>query len=330
MSDRSASHSARRRTRAFWRAARLGLVLAVLLAAPVSSPPQTVAALPRAFTFRGGVEVIRVSLSVTDGRQRLVRGLAEGDFAIYEDGVRQEVAYFSPEPLPLSVSLLIDGSSSMGRADKLPVARRAASRIVEMLHPDDVAQVVQFDDRITVLQDFTSDRAALQEALRATRAAGSTGLRNALYVSLKQLRRQGGPEAPRRRAIVLLSDGVDTTSLVDEDQVLELARQADVGIYVVTLLTVSQFERERTLDKASYFLGTLARVSGGEAFYPRTLSELDSIYERVAEELRAQYTLGYVSRNERPDGRWRQILVRTPSRAKLQLRHKAGYYAIPG
>jgi VWFA-related protein len=307
----------------------LGLVFAVLLAAPVASPPQTVTA-ARALTFRGGVEVIRVSLSVTDGKQRLVRGLSEGDFAIYEDGVRQQLAHFSPEPLPLSVSLLIDGSSSMGRADKLPVARRAASRIVEMLHPGDVAQVVQFDDRITVLQDFTSDRAALQEALRATRAAGSTGLRNALYVSLKQLRRQGGPEAPRRRAIVLLSDGVDTTSLVDEEQVVELARQADVGIYVVTLLTVSQFERERTLAKVSYFLGTLARVSGGETFYPRTLSELESVYGRVAEELRAQYTLGYVSRNERQDGRWRQILVRTPSRAKLQLRHKLGYYAIPG
>jgi Ca-activated chloride channel family protein len=324
VSDRAASSS--RLLRAL--RASSGVAFAVLLALPAAGLAQTAAR--RAVTFRGGVEVIRVSLSVTDHKQQLVTGLSEGDFALYEDGVRQELAYFSPEPLPLSVSLLIDCSSSMGKSNKLPVAQQAGSRFVELLRPEDVAQVVQFNDRVAVLQDFTSDHTALQAALRSTHASGATGLLNALYVTLKQLRRQGVPEAPRRRAIVVLSDGVDTTSLVDEDQVLELARQSDVAVYTVALLSLSQFERQRTWEKVSYFLSTLARVSGGEVSYPQTLRELDSIYGRVGEELRGQYTLGYVSRNERQDGRWRQILVRTPSRTKLQLRHRLGYYPFPG
>lgn len=306
----------------------VGRIAALLLALPVLGLSQTVATRP-AFTFRGGVEVIRVSLSVTDHKRRLVRDLSASDFAVYEDGVRQQLSYFSPEPLPLSVSLLIDGSSSMGRSSKLQVAQRAGTRFVQMLRPEDVAEIVQFNDSMTVLQDFTSDRLALEAALRSTRASGSTGLRNAVYVTLKHLSRQGVPEAPRRRAIVVLSDGVDTTSLVDEDQVLELARQADAAIYVITL-TVSQVEHARTLEKAGYFLGTLARVSGGEAFYPRTLGELEDIYARVSEELRSQYTLGYVSRSDRQDGRWRQIQVLSPSRRNLLLRHKLGYYPFRG
>src|SRR5262249_29466838 len=157
------------------------LALATLFATPVARP-QAQTPPPRRPTFGVGVELIRLSLSVTDGRKRLVPGLSEGDFAIFEDGVRQDVAYFTSDPVPLSVALLIDCSASM--TEKLPVAQEAASRFVAALRPEDLGQVVQFNDRVTVLQDFTDSHAALDKAIRSTQASGTTVLYTALSVSL--------------------------------------------------------------------------------------------------------------------------------------------------
>jgi len=299
-----------------------------LVSLPVVGLGQTLVP-QHALSFRAGVEVIRLSLSVTDGKDRLVTGLDQDDFAVFEDGERQNISFFAREPAPLSVSLMIDCSSSMH--DKLKVAQAAGSRFVAALRPEDVGQVAQFNQRLTVLEDFTADQAALQAALRSTQASGSTALHNALYVILKELRRQGSAEAPRRRAIVLLSDGEDTTSLVDEDRVLELARQADVAVYAIALLGGLKQDRERRAAlEGIHFLRVLARESGGEAYFPRSLSQLDAVYERVAGELRNQYMVGYVPRNDGRDGLWHHIEVRTPSRAHLQVRHRLGYYSSGG
>jgi VWFA-related protein len=284
---------------------------------------------PRAPSFEAGIEVIRLSLSVTDGHNRLVTGLSGPDFVVFEDGVRQDVSFFTRDTLPLSVALLVDCSASMDA--KLPVAQEAGVRFVKTLRPEDLAQVVQFNDRSAVLQDFTADHPALEAALRRTRASGATVLYNALYVTLKQLRSQGRPDAPRRRAIVLLSDGEDTASVVDDDQVLELARQADVGVYVICLRPDRAQDRERiAFTQATYFLTALTRDTGGEVYFPSALSELDAVYGRIAEELRSQYTVGYVSGNDRRNGKWRHIVVRTVAHEDLRVRHKLGYYAAKG
>jgi Ca-activated chloride channel family protein len=307
----------------------LGLVAAgvALLAALTTG---VLAQTPRSPTiFPAGIEVIRLSLSVTDGRNRLITGLSETDFAVYEDGIRQDLSFFTSDALPLSVSLLVDCSASMD--ENLPVAQEAGARFVRTLRPEDLGQVVQFNDRSTVLQDFTPDRSALESAIRSTHASGPTVLYNTLYIALRQLRDQGSPAAPRRRAIVLLSDGEDTASLVGDDQVLELARQGDVGVYVIGLRSNRAQDHERIeFSQATYFLTTLTRDTGGEAYFPSSLSELDTIYGRVAEELRSQYTLGYVSHNERRDGRWRRIVVRGSARDDLHVRHRLGYYAARG
>ncbi len=304
------------------------LLLAPLLLVPLQSPGQATSP-QRTPSFGAGIDVISLNLSVTDARNRLITGLSEDDFAVFEDGIRQELSLFTREALPLSVALMVDCSASMD--EKLPVAQEAGSRFVRTLRPEDLGQVVQFNERTTVLQDFTADRAALEGAIRNTSASGSTALYNALYVTLKQLRNQGRPEAPRRRAIVLLSDGEDTASLVNDDQVLALARQADVGVYVIGLRPDRALDRQRAaFSQATYFLTTLTRDTGGEVYFPSSLSELDAVYERVAEELRSQYTVGYVSRNERRDGKWRRIVVRTPTHEDLRVRHKLGYYAARG
>jgi Ca-activated chloride channel family protein len=212
--------------------------------------------------------------------------------------------------------------------EKLPVAQSAAIRFTKTLRPQDAAQVVQFNDRATVLQDFTNEQAALEAAIMRTQAAGPTALHNALYIALKDLGRQKKAGELRRRAIVLLSDGEDTASLVTDEQVLELARTTEIGIYSISLR--SGRAQDRAFSQASYVLNSLSRETGGQVYTPNSLSELDSVYDRIAEELRTQYSLGYVSSNRRRDGKWRRIVVRVPERTDLQIRHKLGYYAPAG
>jgi Ca-activated chloride channel family protein len=301
------------------RTSLLALLLAVLAA---RAPAQA----PRTPTFGAGIEIINLNISVTDGRNHYVTDLREKDFAVYEDGIRQELSLFSHENLPISLVLMIDTSASMD--EKLPQAQAAAIRLVKTLRAQDRAEVIQFNDRITVLQDYTADQAALEAAIRSTRAAGPTALYNALYVALKDLDREKVAGELRRRAIVLLTDGEDTASLVTDDQALELARKTEINIYAISLRADRPQDRARlAFSQAEYVLTSLARETGGHPYFPNSLSELDAVYDRIAEELRTQYSLGYVSSNTRRDGKWRRIVVRTPDREDLQIRHKLGYYA---
>jgi len=277
-------------------------------------------------TFEVGIEVINLNLSVTDARNNYVTDLAEKDFAVFEDGIRQELSLFTHENLPISMAILMDVSASMD--EKLPQARAAAAKFAKTLRPQDAAQIVQFNDRATVLQEFTNDVAALEAAVHKTAASGPTALHNALYIALKDLGKQKKSGELKRRAIILLSDGEDTASLVSDEQVLELARKTEINIYAISLRPNRAQDRQRqAFSQAEYLLTALSRDTGGRVFFPNSLSELDSVYERIAEELRTQYSLGYVSSNRRKDGKWRRIVVRIPSRDELQVRHKLGYYA---
>ncbi len=308
------------------RAAFGWVVLCLCAGNAITASAQSATRLPM---FPTGIELIRLSISVTDGRNGYVTGLAEDNFAVFEDGIRQDLAYFTRDPLPLSVSLLVDCSVSM--EPNLKVAQAAGVHFVRTLGPQDLAQVVQFSDRMVVLEDFTADQPHLEAAIRNTQAAGPTALYNTLYVTLKQLASHGTPEAPRRRAIILLSDGEDTASLASDDQVLEQARAAEIAVYAIALRPNRPQEPLRVaFSQATHFLSALARETGGQAFFPNSLSELDGVYARVAEELRTQYTLGYVSNNARRDGKWRRIIVRTLGRGDLQVRHKIGYHAPRG
>jgi Ca-activated chloride channel family protein len=302
---------------------KLRIVGAVLLLAAEPLPAQ---APQRPPTFEVGIEVINLNLSVTDGRNNYVTDLAEKDFAVFEDGIRQELSLFTHENLPISMAILIDVSASM--EEKLPQARAAASKFVKTLRAQDSAEIVQFNDRATVLQDFTADVPALESAINRISASGPTALHNALYIALKDLGKQKKSGELKRRAVVLLSDGEDTASLVSDEQVLELARKTEINIYAISLRPNRAQDRQRqAFSQAEYLLSALTRDTGGRVFFPNSLSELDSVYDRIAEELRTQYNLGYVSSNRRKDGKWRRIVVRTPTRDELQVRHKLGYYA---
>jgi Ca-activated chloride channel family protein len=295
--------------------------LLLLVAAPaVAQAPQ------RPPTFEVGIEVINLNLSVTDARNRYVTDLTAKDFAVFEDGIRQELSLFTHENLPISMAVLIDCSASMD--EKLPTAQSAATRFIKTLRPEDAAEVIQFNDRATVLQGFTADHSTLEAAIRKTQAAGPTALHNALYIALKELGKEKKAGQLRRLAIVLLTDGEDTASLVTDEQVLELARKTEINIYCIRLAGDRAVDRLRpSFSQASYVLTSLSKETGGQDFFPAALNELEAVYDRIAEELRTQYSVGYVSSNRRTDGKWRRIVVRVPDRESTTVRHKLGYYA---
>jgi Ca-activated chloride channel family protein len=296
--------------------AAFALVVAALLAPAVSG--QGPRAGPPAFS--AAVELVRLDVSVlrTDGR--IVTNLDESDFEIHEDGAPQAPTLFVHRELPISLTLLLDSSASI--ADRLPLSKAAAAGFLEALRAQDDASVVAFDDRVRTLQSPTSDRAALRSAVEGISAGGSTGLYNALYAVLKTLPPGSRDTELRRRAIVLLSDGEDTSSLIWEEQVVELARHGEATIVVIDL-------RPRdAANRSARLLRLLSHESGGEVYNPDSIRDLDAVYSRIGEDLKSRYTIGYVSSNPSHDGRWRRIDVRVRGRGNLRVRHRTGYYSV--
>jgi VWFA-related protein len=300
--------------------------LPFLLVASLAPASLGAQARPQAPVFGTGIEIINLSLSVTDPRNNFVTDLGQRDFAVFEDGIRQELSLFTHENLPISMVLMIDTSASM--EEKLQTAQAAAIKFTKTLREQDVAQVVQFNDRATTLQPFTNDLSLLENAVKRTEASGPTALHNALYVALKDLMKDKKAAELRRRAIVLLSDGEDTASLVTDDQVLELAKKSEINIYAISLRPNRPQDRQRqAFSQAEYLVNSITRETGGRAYFPSSIGELESVYDRIAEELRTLYSVGYVSSNARRDGKWRRIVVRVPDREGITVRHKLGYYA---
>lgn len=304
---------------------RAGLAAAAVMAFPALAAAQGGGgyALPR---FGVDVEVVNLSVSVADAQRKHLTGLERRDFTILEDGVPQEVAVFDQQNVPLEVAILIDSSLSM--QPSMPIVQAAALRLVSALRPQDTARIVRFNHRHSVVQDFTSDHALLEAAVRSIRPEGATGLYNAVYLSLRELaRKPEDDQAIRKRAMVVLSDGADTTSLLSDDQVLDAARRAEVTVYAVGLrIADAGATPAPETSRARYFLTTLAGETGGEPFFPRSLAELDGVYDRIARELSMQYSLGYVSSNGERDGKWRRVVVHA-GRGGVVIRHRAGYYA---
>lgn len=304
------------------KSALAGAIVAVALAGGAYAETNATRRLP---TFSSTVDVVNLNVSVSDGRDRHITGLVPGDFKILEDGVPQQLCLFTQERLPISLAILVDSSLSM--QPNLPAVKTAAMRLVRALGPNDQAEIIQFNHKFTVLQDFTNDQAQLETAVRGINADGATGVYNALYFTLKDPRFRRKNDDMTRQAVVILSDGEDTSSLVSDDQVLELARKGNVTVFAISLRAprTSTFDTEAP-DRATFFLSALARETGGRSYFPAGLAQIDGVYDKIADELRTQYALGYVSSNPMRDGKWRRIAIEI-SQGNLMLRHKQGYYA---
>jgi len=310
----------------------LASALAILIATSVAgqSPSAPADQIP---VFRSGANLVALNVTVTDpGGRRYVTDLSRPDFAVYEDGVQQEVTFFESSKVPVDLILMLDTSSSM--ADKMQTVHTAAINFLKTLRPEDRGAVISFSDGVQILEPLISDRARLEQAVLQTTARGGTSLNNAIYVALRQF---GGATREtgtvRRRAIALLTDGDDTTSLVSFDDVMALARKTAVNIYTIGLQTASPIaghSTSRFLSKAQYQLKSLSQETGAEAFFPEQIGELQGVYGSIAQELSSQYSIGYASTNTRADGRFRHVSVRLASRPELKARVRAGYTADGG
>lgn len=277
--------------------------------------------------FRGGTDVVVLTITVFDSAKRLVAGLDQEDFQVYEDGILQQATNFSRQAQPIALSLVMDTSTSMEL--KLPIVHEAATGFVRRLGPNDVAQVIDFDSTAKILQGFTADHDMLERAIRQTEPGGSTSLYNAIYTSLSELRRMRavtGPD-PRRQAIVLLSDGEDTSSIVPYDDVLELAKRSEVVVYAIGIVD-KEAQKNAGWNEADFVLRSLAKETGGRAYSIVDVKQLPAIYSEVADELANQYTLAYVSKNAKRDGAWRKITVQV-ARGGMTARTKSGYFGPP-
>ncbi len=310
-------------TRSLMIAAGLAALVALGAGRPLSA--QAPQRKPSDSVFRAGVEMVSLNVTVLDQQQHYLTDLESRDFTILEDGARQDITYFNRMSLPIALSLLIDTSASMEQ--RLTIAQDAAIGFAKKLRPQDLAQVVDFDTRVEVLQGFTADTTALETAIRNTQAGGSTAMFNALYISLKELAkiRPRTEDDVHRRAVVVLSDGEDTSSLVTYDEVLDLAKRSATTIYAIGLQS-----RDNGLSKgfkeAEYVLRQLATETGGRVFFPQRAEDLAGIYGVIADELASQYVIGYASSNQKRDGSWRRLTVQV-NRTGTTARTKRGYFA---
>ena len=275
-------------------------------------------------TFRAGVDVVSLNVTVMDASNHYVTDLDEKNFSVFEDGVKQDVSFFTRKQQPIALSLLLDSSASM--EDKLPTLQTAATNFVHRLKTNDLAQVIDFDSRVEIRQGFTSNQPQLDAAIQQTAAGGSTSLYNAIYISLKELAKTKaqGEDDVRRQALVLFSDGEDTSSLISFDEVLELAKRSETAIFTIALRGADT--QSKGFHEAEFVMRQLAQETGGRAFFPTKIDDLNGVYTEIADELASQYTLGYSSKNGKRDGAFRRVVVQV-DRANATPRTKRGYYA---
>jgi Ca-activated chloride channel family protein len=314
--------------------ARAGWGASLLIAAGLALSPQSFAAPrdaqhSRGPVFRAGVDLIVLHVTVTDPQRRLVAGLESASFLVSEEGIRQDVSFFASTRVPLDVAIALDTSGSMG--ESLPMAQKAAIGLVEMLEEGDRATVLQVHSRANVLHPLSGDTAAAVQAIRGVESHGATALYNSAYVAITQMNRSSrADEEIRRRTIVLLTDGRDTHSLVQFEDLLQLAAESDVAVYVILLSPRRTLASPPGLPESGgpeRLMRMLAEVTGGRAFTPASAGDLPGIYRSIGHELKANYTLGYVSTDVRQDGTFRRVRVQVPGRPDLLVRARSGYRA---
>ena len=275
--------------------------------------------------FRAGVELVSLNVTVTEGTH-YITDLTQDDFSVFEDGVKQDVTFFNSAHLPIALALLLDTSASMDT--KLPTAQEAAIGFAKRLREQDLAEVIDFDSRVVVLQNFTNSAAELEQAIRRTSAGGSTSMYNAVYIALKDLKKvvARNVEEIRRQAIVVLSDGEDTSSLLPFEEVLDLAKRSETAIYTIGLReNDSTSSGSKLFREAEFVLRQLSQETGGRAFFPNRVADLAGVYGQISDELSSVYTVGYTSKNGKRDGAWRRVVVRA-NRPNTTARTKQGYF----
>ena len=263
--------------------------------------------------------------TVVDKTGHLVLNLPESAFQVFENGVPQQMKVFRREDVPVSIGLVIDNSGSM--RDKRAKVEAAAVALVKASNPDDEVFVVNFNDEAFLDlphgKDFTNDIKEMEEALTRIDSRGGTAMRDAIRMSIDHVKEKGKKD---KRVLVVVTDGNDNSSVISLENLVKASQQSEVLIYSVGLLSE---EERREAQRAKRALNDLAIATGGYAFFPNSLSEVDSIAHQVARDIRNQYTIAYSPTNDAMDGSYRQIKVTVNAPGKPTVRTRSGYYATP-
>ncbi|MGI8468235.1 MAG: VWA domain-containing protein [Pyrinomonadaceae bacterium] len=300
--------------------------------APSATPPKT----NDAEVIRVNTDLVTLTATVTDKNGRYRADLKQSDFNVYEDGAKQELAYFNTgDRVPISLGIIFDTSGSM--EDKIEGVEDAVEHFVKNVSPNDEIFLVEFNDDAYLVQDFTDDQRKILRAVQSLRPNGSTALYDAITLGLQKVK-QG---KNKKRALLLLTDGNDTASSINLQTALSLAKKSEVIIYALGIghgekgnihLGIFDSQIPDTVDMR--VLRSFAEVTGGNAYYLENAHEggrdrVDEAAEEVAAELKQQYTLGYYPTNQKKDGAFRQIVVEVKDKS-LRVRTKRGYYAPLG
>jgi VWFA-related protein len=290
--------------------------------APPPAPPSTAPpATPPPFTMEEvEATIVSVTAVVQDKNGAFIRGLGPADIVVTEDGVKQQVAYFREasapgEKIPLSVVLVLDSSGSM--KNSMHFLQEAALSFVNRLEEVDKALVVDFNSGVRGSAEFTDDASRLEQFVEALQPWGGTSLYDAIHYSLNRIKDQ-----PGRKAIIVFSDGDDTTSSLGEKDVIDYARAVEATVYCIGIRGGAGL-----LDRGPRgFLRKVAKETGGQYYFPEKVGELVRVFNTISDELHNHYLLGY-SPTRLPDGTWREIAV-TINRKDAVMRVRKGYFAV--
>ncbi len=270
--------------------------------------------------FRAGVDLVTFGVTITDRKGTLVTTLTKDDFEVIENGVPQAVEYFSPgagesEMERIRPGLMLDTSASMER--DLAMARSAAIKFLNLLPQTADITLVDFDTEVRVMRYPQRDFPRLVERIRMRKPDGWTALYDALAVYL-----DGASDLQGRPILVMYTDGADSRSRTSYRDVMDLLKASPVTVYAVGLIQNAGGVRMESRMR----LQQMTELTGGQAFFPSKLEDLDATYEKVLDEIRAQYQLGYASTNTAADGQWRTVEIKV-KRDDLRIRTRKGYFA---
>jgi Ca-activated chloride channel homolog len=271
------------------------------------------------FVFRKEVEEVQLHATVVDDKKRIVTDLAQKDFAVFENGQPQRITSFARRDIPVSIGIVIDNSGSM--RDKRPAVNQAAINLVNASNPNDEVFIVNFNDEYYLDQDFTNNGKLLKEGLEKVDSRGGTAVYDAVVASADHLKKSAKLD---KRVLLVITDGEDNASRESLEQAVRRL-EAEDGPTVYTIGILGE-ERQKRARRA---LSTLSERTGGVAFFPKDISEVDSISQQVAHDIRNQYIIGYKPATQKAEGGYRTVRVeaRAPGHGKLMVRTRTGYYA---
>jgi Ca-activated chloride channel family protein len=273
-------------------------------------------------------DLVNLDVTVVDQNNTPVFNLKKEDFSVYEDKIKQTIESVSREEVPVSFGMVIDTSGSM--RSKLQTVTDSAVSLVKQMRKDDEAFVASFKAEPELVQDFTTDRRELEEALGELYTSGGTALLDAIIATADYAQEKG---KQRRKALVVITDGLEKNSSVKEKEVMEAIKEDEVQVYLVGFIDEDMDEKSlfgrSSGKKAKELLSRIADDSGGRAYFPKDISEIPAIAAQIAKDLRTQYVVSYYPTNDKRDGTFRtiQVGVNNPSGRKMIARTRRGYYA---